>query len=499
VAQEEAPDDVLALPRQQYATLKANLDAERDKRTAAAVDLCRRELTTLQQNIQAQGNLDYVLAIRTELERLEKDPVPPDAPAPEAFAHLRRVQYGFRTSYRETQKAYETAVARLDQQYIITLRQIERRMVAENRIDDAVKVRQEIEAKTVWEETRTIPGLGIDFVLAMPGSVGQSCISAGHKCDREARMTLKTPYWVSTHEVTQAQFEKVMERNPSYHKGEDLPVETVSWYDAMEFCQKLTEVEDKAGRLPDGYVYRLPTEAEWEWAARGAHRGTGEAYAMDTEYAAIRENSGAKGGENSHGDTRPVGQLKPNALGVYDMVGNVMEWCLDNFVPCLAEAKGIEEPDPLIQTKSVFRPLRGGACTTSREHLGSLRYGLDPATDFRRDVGFRIVLAPERKIEWERQKGGFSGTYTDSNGKVMVVLTPDGKWTSPASGWSIKDSHGGTWEFHRATKDGRFDLATIMLRYYRNGQSIRTYNTWEALGYRKIRKLGHDSPWVRQD
>src|SRR5437667_5221339 len=111
------------------------------------------------------------------------------------------------------------------------------------------------------------------------------------------------------YEVTQAQWESVMERNPSRFRGADRPVEQVSWNDVQQFLQKLNA-------RGDGYRYRLPAEAEWEYAARA---GTSGPYAGNLDAMAWYE-------QNSGKQTHPVGQKQPNAWGLYDMHGNVWEW-----------------------------------------------------------------------------------------------------------------------------------------------------------------------------
>ena len=138
------------------------------------------------------------------------------------------------------------------------------------------------------------------------------------------KVTLTKDFWIGETEVTQSQYKTVMGKNPSsFKKGGNYPVECVSWYDAMAFCRKLTELERSAGRLPKGYEYTLPTEAQWEYAARGG-KSKGYEYSGSDDLGEVGWSW-----DNSNGATHSVRQKKPNELGLYDMSGNVYEWCRD--------------------------------------------------------------------------------------------------------------------------------------------------------------------------
>ena len=141
-------------------------------------------------------------------------------------------------------------------------------------------------------------------------------------------VTVVKGYWMSKWEVTQNDYQALMIYNPSAFPG-DLrrPVENVTWEQARSYCDKVTARERAAGRLPTGYVYRLPTEAEWEYAARA---GTTTRYAFGDDSTNL--TAYAWWTADSVGTTHPVGEKLPNPWGLYDMNGNVFEWCLDWYV-----------------------------------------------------------------------------------------------------------------------------------------------------------------------
>lgn len=153
-------------------------------------------------------------------------------------------------------------------------------------------------------------------------------------------------FWLGQTEVTQAQWEAVMGGNPSNFKGGNLPVEQVRWNDAMEFCRRLTEREHAAGRLSNDLAYTLPTEAQWEYACRS---GTTGDYAGNLDAMAWY-------GANSGNQTRPVRQKQANAWGLYDMHGNVWEWCADWY----GNYPGGSVADPSGAASGSYRVNRGG-------------------------------------------------------------------------------------------------------------------------------------------
>jgi formylglycine-generating enzyme required for sulfatase activity len=163
-------------------------------------------------------------------------------------------------------------------------------------------------------------GITMEFVLIRPGTFMMgSNESTGEK--RAHKATITKPFYLGKYEVTQEQWQAVMgDNHKSYFKGEKNPVERVSW----EYCQSFVKT---LGEKVPGYAFRLPTEAEWEYACRAG--STNEYCYGDNE-----EELGqyAWYGKNSGGKTHPVGEKKPNAWGLYDMHGNVTEWCQDQYL-----------------------------------------------------------------------------------------------------------------------------------------------------------------------
>jgi formylglycine-generating enzyme required for sulfatase activity len=238
--------------------------------------------------------------------------------------------------------------------------------------------------------TITLPNaVALDMVWITPGTFTMGAPSSedgSYEWERpQTVVTISRGFWLGKTSVTQGQYQAVMGNNPSHYDkvGLDAPVEMVSWEEAMKFCHKFTKQERAAGRLPQGYVYTLPTEAQWEYACRAGT--TGSRYGNLDDIAWYVGNSGNV--------THPVGQKKPNAFGLYDMIGNVSQWCSDWYSGNLP---GGNVTDPVGPETGSYRVLRGGCWGDAvRICRSACRLANHPALHGSL-FGFRLALAPSR-------------------------------------------------------------------------------------------------------
>jgi formylglycine-generating enzyme required for sulfatase activity len=203
----------------------------------------------------------------------------------------------------------------------------------------------------------------------------------------QTAVTISHGFWMGKYEVTQGEYLAVMGKNPSQFVGDtNRPVESVSWFDATNYCGKLTLREQAAGRIPGGSRFRLPTEAEWEYASR-AWTSTRFSYGDDLGYDSLDQHAWYS--NNSDSTTHPVGQKLPNPWGLYDMSGNVWEWCQDHAAP---ELGGIAL-DPQGPVTGADRVLRGGSSFGPGAGMRAAQrfHSAPDSTDSIN--GFRVVLA----------------------------------------------------------------------------------------------------------
>jgi len=182
-------------------------------------------------------------------------------------------------------------------------------------------------------------------------------------------------FHMSSTEVTQSQFEEIMGWNRSFFRGPHHPVEGVSWKEAETFCQRLSEREGK--------TYRLPTEAQWEYACKAGGDGPFSGPGSLDELGWYSDQS--------EGRTREVAQKQPNAWGLFDMCGNVAEWCLDDYMEQYPQA---DRCDPWVENQGVHKVVRGGSWDYSILGCRCAARSRRPSSHPHKTVGFRVVLLP---------------------------------------------------------------------------------------------------------
>ena len=304
---------------------------------------------------------------------------------------------------------------------------------------DEIEAMKQLKAKD-W----TVPTLGMQTKLIPAGTftMGSPKGEIEHREDEvQHTVTISKPFYIGVYEVKQKEYYDLMlpdydheswvhSRGPIhdglaffYRAREDRsdfndgallpnnPMECVTWAEAQEFCQELTKREQKASRLPKGYIFRLPTEAEWEYACRAGTTGPYNVKGASDEEEYLKSEEFVNTFANvASGTTLPVGGKRlPNAWGLYDMHGNVYEWCHDWYAP-YPSGKAQDPTGPADGAKRVARgaclngpayrapagvSMRSDGVITSIPFLRSAsRYPFDPSIGFYGILGFRVVLAP---------------------------------------------------------------------------------------------------------
>ena len=259
---------------------------------------------------------------------------------------------------------------------------------------DYGKVRPGRNKKIYWNVLQDFPkGLSTTFDWELEARVGMEFVFVkggcfdmgdtfgdGYSDEKPVHTVCVSDFYMGKYEVTQGQWKAIMGNNPSYFKncGDNCPVENVSWYEVQEFIERLNS---KSGKK-----YRLPTEAEWEYAAcsggkREKYAGTND---NPDDYAWHDSNSGKK--------THPVGQKRPNGLGLYDMTGNVWEWCSDW---CGEDYYASSPKDnPQGPSSGSYRVLRGGSWFYSPRVIRASNRGIDFPSFRLIYNGFRLLRTP---------------------------------------------------------------------------------------------------------
>jgi formylglycine-generating enzyme required for sulfatase activity len=243
-----------------------------------------------------------------------------------------------------------------------------------------------------------VNSLGMAMIGVMPGHYHQGSpeMEEGrdpfHSDEQLREVWLTRPFWMARFPVTQSVWCDLMGEGGCRHqafRGDRIPAQGMNWHAAMEFCRILTRREAETGRLPAGHEYRLPTEAEWEYACRAGSDCKRSRY-DPLELCAVTSES--KSGPQE------VGGRTPNAWGFHDMLGNVFEWCLDAYAPYR-----FDQPTDPYQEGEGERVIRGGCFQTPASFARfAARCHVDPSTESGR-IGFRVVLA---SIGWPAGRCG---------------------------------------------------------------------------------------------
>ena len=237
---------------------------------------------------------------------------------------------------------------------------------------------------------------GPDFKL-VEGGTFQMGSTSGESDEKPVHSVTVTSFYMCDHEVTQKEYRDVMGTNPSYYKGDSRPVDQVTWFNAIEYCNALSR---KEGLTPcytqsggtwtcnfnaDGY--RLPTEAEWEYAARGGNKSNGYTYSGSNSLGNV-----AWYYDNSGSSTHDVKTKSPNELGLYDMSGNVWEWCWDWY----GSYSSSSQTNPTGASSGSYRVRRGGGWDFDASYcrVANRRY-LSPSNSFN-NFGFRVVRSSSK-------------------------------------------------------------------------------------------------------
>lgn len=240
----------------------------------------------------------------------------------------------------------------------------------------------------------TDPATGMQFVYVKGGCYRMGDTFGDGYSDEKVHEVCVDSFWMGKYEVTQGEWERLMSPNPSrFPRGSRYPVENVSWYDAQDFISALSR--------RSGKQYRLPTEAEWEYAAREGGRkvrfGTGKD-TIGPDEANFDARSDYKESYSRSGryreSTVEVGSFAPNGLGLYDMSGNVWEWCSDWYSE---EYYGLRD-NPGGPSSGSYRVNRGGSWDFNPRRVRAA-FRLNHAPDFRvDDLGFRLVVPPDQRV-----------------------------------------------------------------------------------------------------
>jgi len=259
------------------------------------------------------------------------------------------------------------------------------------------------------------------FVKGDTFIMGRTKEQGGYDDENPVRNVIVDDYYIGKYPVTQKQWVEVMGKCPSVsHRGDNLPVDNISWDDAWEFIHKLREMTHQR--------YRLLTEAEWEYAARGGLKSKGYTYAGSNHIDKVAYNGNDK--------IQPVGTKKPNELGIYDMSGNVCEWVSDLYEKYNLDSVKNPEGPPPNSSKSRQRVLRGGSYNDKEEYCKVFRRNKYDPNLSRAGVGFRLALRKREEQDVEQDVEGKNDVDVnkDTEPQNVKIVNNGSYFTDPRDG-----------------------------------------------------------------
>ena len=250
--------------------------------------------------------------------------------------------------------------------------------------------------------------IGMEMTWINPGNfvMGSPLRERGRQPNEgpQHEVVINRPFWMGTFEVTQDEYKAVTGKNPSKFKGERKPVDSISWSNAKTFCEELTMLERQNKKLGPGQVYRLPSETEWEYCCRA---GTKTAFSFGDSLSSVEANFD---GNYPYGTARrgryrqrttTVGLFKPNAFGLYDMHGNVFEWCQDVWHDSYKGKR--DGARAWIEGTDENRVARGGSWGTNGESCRSARRTRSNPEKAFHSYGIRVVLTLPEGVSWRKR------------------------------------------------------------------------------------------------
>ena len=334
-------------------------------------------------------------------------------------------------------------------------------------------------ASTPANKEFPVNGIAFNMIYVEGGTFTMGCTGEqGSDCDgyeRPAHKVTLSSFYMGEAEVTQGLWRAVMGDEPyseawredEYGRGISYPAYWVSWDDCQEFVRKLNRLA--SDQLPAGWHFALPTEAQWEFAARGGNQSQGYKYSGSgniNDVAWFYDNSFAKGSSSPDYGTHPVKRKQPNALGLYDMSGNVWEWCKDVYDEAYYEVSPSSNPQGPAATEDSYRVLRGGSWDNSSRccRVSYRMHFLPDYRDYSYDYGFRLALVPDLScVDWNVDLDIETGTDLVEV-EDPVLLVPQIRATFPGGMDSLQRFLAVNIQYPQAARDAGW-TGTVLVEF----------------------------------